>query len=519
MATKLLVLLAVVSSATAAVKLQEMFSWNVMDWNYPDPYSRQQAIQSGALVQENALPVGIERWRNKLFVSVPRWKAGIPATLNYIPLDAPYDPSPKLNPYPSFAGNELGNCQSGLNTVYRVKVDKCDRLWVLDVGTYGYDANVTNLCPYSLNIYDLNTDQRIRRYVFRPEDIVSSTFIANIALDEGRTCDDTFAYFSDELGYGLIAYSWQQNRSWRFSHGFFMPDPLTGDFNIAGLNFQWSSEGIFGITTSPAGPDGYRTLYFSPLASHTQFAVSTRILRDETKVSGSYRDFQVVGERGANGHTTSKVMDEYTGIELFNLIDQNAIGCWRQDLPYKPQNIAVVDKDDAGLIFPSDVKIDAQRNVWVMSDRMPVFLESTLDYSDINFRVYTAPIDVLVQETVCQTASQLVQTAKPVQQTSIIPQQPTYSFYDTGLGVTGNPLAIQGGSLSLYSPVSSPQPEISSTFRPGAIIRNSIPTVQSYINFPKQTAIPYFAGRPKSYIHSSRNPWWHDKRNYEVYEH
>lgn len=76
MATKLLVLLAVVSSATAAVKLQEMFSWNVMDWNYPDPYSRQQAIQSGALVQENALPVGIERWRNKLFVSVPRWKAG-----------------------------------------------------------------------------------------------------------------------------------------------------------------------------------------------------------------------------------------------------------------------------------------------------------------------------------------------------------------------------------------------------------------------------------------------------------
>lgn len=63
---------------------------------------------------------------------------GIPATLNYIPLDAPYDPSPKLNAYPSLAGNELGNCQSGLNTVYRIKVDKCDRLWVLDTGTYGY---------------------------------------------------------------------------------------------------------------------------------------------------------------------------------------------------------------------------------------------------------------------------------------------------------------------------------------------------------------------------------------------
>lgn len=71
-----LLLFALASSATAAVKLQEMFSWNAMDWNYPDPYLRQLAIQSGALVPENALPVGIERWKNKLFVSVPRWKEG-----------------------------------------------------------------------------------------------------------------------------------------------------------------------------------------------------------------------------------------------------------------------------------------------------------------------------------------------------------------------------------------------------------------------------------------------------------
>ncbi|XP_026747337.1 protein yellow-like [Trichoplusia ni] len=510
MATKLLVLLAVVSTATAAVKLQEMFSWNVVDWNYPDLYSRQQALQSGALIQENALPVGIERWKNKLFVSVPRWEAGIPATLNYIPLDAPYDPSPKLNPYPSFAGNELGNCQSGLNTVYRIKADKCDRLWVLDVGTYGYDPNVTQLCPYTLNVYDLNTDQRIRRYVFRSEDIVASTFIANIALDEGKTCDDTFAYFSDELGYGLIAYSWQENRSWRFNHGFFMPDPLTGDFNIGGLNFQWSAEGIFGITTSPMGPDGYRTLYFSPLASHTQFAVSTRILRDETKVKGSYKDFHVVGTRGANGHTTSKVMDESTGVELYNLIDQNAIGCWRGDLPYKPQNHAVVDKDDAGLIFPSDVKIDADRNVWVISDRMPVFLESTLDYSDINFRIYTAPLDMLVQETVCQP-QQYFETVDPVRapQPKLI-AQPPFTFYNTGLGVTANPLS---GPVALYSPVTSPRPQLN--YSPVGL-KNVIPTVHTYFSSPKQTSRPYYASRSKP---SNGQPWYYEKRTYDVFEH
>ncbi|KAI8440392.1 hypothetical protein MSG28_001720 [Choristoneura fumiferana] len=138
MSLNLFILCTLVSLASATVRLQELYAWNVLDWDYPDQYSRQQAIQSGALIPENALPVGIERWRNKLFVSVPRWKAGIPATLNYISLDAAYEPSPKLTPYPSWAGNELGNCDSGLNTVYRIKADKCDRLWVLDVGTYGY---------------------------------------------------------------------------------------------------------------------------------------------------------------------------------------------------------------------------------------------------------------------------------------------------------------------------------------------------------------------------------------------
>ncbi|XP_028163887.1 protein yellow-like [Ostrinia furnacalis] len=486
MAWKIL-LLCLVPLASAAVKFQETFAWNVMDWNYPTEASRQQAIQAGALIPENALPVGIERWRNKLFVSVPRWRPGIPATLNYIPLDAPYDPSPKLNPYPSWQGNELGNCDSGLNTVYRIKADKCDRLWVLDVGTYGYDPNVTNLCPYALNVYDLNTDQRIRRYVFRPEDIVSTTFIANIAIDMGSSCDDTFAYFSDELGYGLIAYSWEQNKSWRFSHSYFMPDPLVGDFNIAGLNFQWGAEGIFGITLSPIGLDGYRTLYFSPLSSHTEFAVSTKILRDETKVKGSYQDFKVVGVRGHDGHTTSKVMEGT--IQLFNLIDQNAIGCWNSALSYKPQNIGIVDKDDVGFVFPCDVKVDEDKNVWMISDRMPVFLEAELDYSDINFRIYTVPLETLVQGTVCEAPVQFRSGVNPSQN----PQNLPVLRYQA----TPSPLRTKSYTTALQTrPTPSPFSQIS---------YNVIPKSNNYINidFPAQPAVSYFTNEPRNANH----PW------------
>lgn len=90
--------------------------------------------------------------------------------------------------------------------MYRIKADKCGRLWVLDAGTIGIGNTTQNVCPYSINVFDLATNTRIRRYEFRADDTNANTFIANTAVDIGRSCEDTFAYFSDELGYGLIAY-------------------------------------------------------------------------------------------------------------------------------------------------------------------------------------------------------------------------------------------------------------------------------------------------------------------------
>lgn len=157
------------------------------------------------------------------------------------------------------------------------------------------------------------------------------------------------------------------------------------------------------MSLSPIQNDGFRILYFSPLASHREFSVSTRILRDSTRLEESFHDFNFfTEERAGNAHTTSRVMSE-TGIQLFNLIDQNAVGCWDSALPYEPKNHAIVDRDDEALVFPADVKIDETNTVWVISDRMPVFLIAELDYTDINFRIFSAPLDTLIQGTVCSS--------------------------------------------------------------------------------------------------------------------
>ena len=65
------VLVAVVASA-AAKKLDEKFSWKELEFNWPSEEVKQEAIRSGKYVESNNLPLGLDVWKNKLFITVPR---------------------------------------------------------------------------------------------------------------------------------------------------------------------------------------------------------------------------------------------------------------------------------------------------------------------------------------------------------------------------------------------------------------------------------------------------------------
>ncbi|XP_016948849.1 protein yellow [Drosophila biarmipes] len=527
-------LIALATPSWAAYKLQERYNWNQLDFAFPNARLKEQALASGDYVPQNGLPVGVEHFGSRLFVTVPRWRDGIPATLTYINMDRTLTGSPELIPYPDWRSNTAGDCANSITTAYRIKVDECGRLWVLDTGTVGIGNTTTNPCPYAVNVFDLTTDTRIRRYELPAVETNPNTFIANIAVDIGKSCDDAFAYFSDELGYGLIAYSWELNKSWRFSaHSYFFPDPLRGDFNVAGINFQWGEEGIFGMSLSPIRSDGFRTLYFSPLASHRQFAVSTRVLRDETRTEDSYHDFVALDERGPNAHTTARVMSD-DGIELFNLIDQNAVGCWHSSMPYSPQFHGIVDRDDVGLVFPADVKIDENKDVWVLSDRMPVFLLSDLDYSDINFRIYTAPLATLIENTVCDLRNNAYGPPNAVS----IPKQPALPIGPPSYTKQYRPALPQKPQTSWVS--SPPPPPPSRTYLPAASSGNVVSSISvssnavgpAGVEVPKayifnqhnginyETSGPHLfpthqpvqAGAPeglKTYVNSRQSGWWH----------
>lgn len=69
-------------------RLREVFSWPQVDFAFPDERTRQAAIKNREYVQANNAPHGVAVWRDKLFLTVPRLKIGVPSSLNYVKIGA-----------------------------------------------------------------------------------------------------------------------------------------------------------------------------------------------------------------------------------------------------------------------------------------------------------------------------------------------------------------------------------------------------------------------------------------------
>lgn len=67
----ILLTVALISAANAA-RLEEVLAWKQVDYVWPSAEARDEAIKSGEFLQVNNLPLGLDRWRDKLFVTVPR---------------------------------------------------------------------------------------------------------------------------------------------------------------------------------------------------------------------------------------------------------------------------------------------------------------------------------------------------------------------------------------------------------------------------------------------------------------
>lgn len=66
--------------------LNVVFEWKQIDFDFPTDAERQEAIARKEFIPANNLPLGLEVYGDRLFITVPRWKNGVVSSLNYINL-------------------------------------------------------------------------------------------------------------------------------------------------------------------------------------------------------------------------------------------------------------------------------------------------------------------------------------------------------------------------------------------------------------------------------------------------
>ncbi|XP_046484185.1 protein yellow-like [Neodiprion pinetum] len=396
-ATVFILVLLTVQSAKGINNLQVVYQWKLLEYAWPNEDTQ---LLFSHYVQANNNPLGLEVAGDRLFITIPRWKPGVVATLNYVYLNDTSE-SPLLNPYPSWEAHEYGNNSvPEIVSTFRIWADKCDRLWVLDMGVEDLTGTREQLVTPSLIIYDLTTDQLLRNYAIPSDQYPEKSHFGNVVVEDAA-CNDSFAYLAELQGPGIIVYSWASNDSWLVEHHYFHPDPLAGNFNVSGLSFQWW-DGVVNLALAPE-EDGYSTLYFHPLCSNAEFSVSTELLRDSVLAtsSDSFHNFTVVGTRGINGQGAASYLDQTTGILFHALSIANAVSCWNPGTSYSLTNVARVYADNTTLVFPADIKIDNHSNIWVLSDRLPTFMYDQLDPDQYNFRVLSGSVEEAIEGTVC----------------------------------------------------------------------------------------------------------------------
>uniref|UniRef100_A0A182S4V5 Yellow protein n=1 Tax=Anopheles funestus TaxID=62324 RepID=A0A182S4V5_ANOFN len=407
----------------SGTEFEKVFEWKQMSYSdLPDLNKGNGAILFPRVLGDaenetfhayDNIPMGASHHKNRLFITIPRRRPGVPATLNVIDLSKVTrgDRSPPLKAYPTYPINELQPQYAPdlrrLVSVYRTRVDACERLWFVDTGMLEYPDNRQQIQRPQVWIIDLKRDQLVQRYTI-PESIVrEGVGMASITVDvEPTDCEGAYAYIPDLTANAIHVYSLRDNDMWSFNHSSFAYDRNRATFNVAGQRFEWD-DGVFSITIGQNDTIARSKLvYYHPMVSTTEFGTFTSILQNKLIAQSGFYDglFEALGERGANTQSTMHHYDPRTGVMFYAEVNRNSIGCWNTNQIFDAGNHAVVHLDNRELVYPTDLTSDSDGMLWVLTNNLPTWIYSRLNESDYNFRLWRQDPTVAIRGTKCDNA-------------------------------------------------------------------------------------------------------------------
>lgn len=397
-------------SGLGAKDLRIVKQWAELDFVFPSEAARVTALANRNFVPGNSVPIDVDVQhrrgpaKSRIFVTIPRFDEGRPVTLGTVEDDG------LIRGYPDYSwhDNQGSNCD-GMTSVFRVAIDRCNRMWVMDAGKIGDTA----VCPPQLLAFDLNTDQLIYRH--RPNSssyIATSLFITPVVDVRGEKpsdCADTFVYVADVSGFGLLVVDVLRDRSWRVTNKYMFPYPSYGTFTIDGESFDLM-DGILGMALSPYVIGNDRILYFHALASATENVVRTSVLRNDSFIIDSNADPQSISvfSKERPNQSAAEAMDS-NGILYFGLMEPPGIWCWNSGTEFSKHNFHQIAINKETLQFSSGMKIvknmKGEEELWVLTSSFQRVMTGSITSDRINFRIHAEKIPVLLENSPCKHPS------------------------------------------------------------------------------------------------------------------
>ncbi|XP_033762519.1 major royal jelly protein 1-like [Pecten maximus] len=374
-----------------------MHKFVTLDYDWPNDTAKDSSIANEEYIVNNNIISGMKVYDDNVYVTVPRWRRGVPSTLNKVIVR---NGESILQPFPSWEVQKIGDCRA-LQYVQSMEIDpNTGWMWIIDTGRINFfaaDGTPTqNLCPAKIIVYDIKNSVELTRYEF-PNEVAEreTTFLNDIVIqyvnDESR-----YAYISDALAFRMVVYDRVLNTSHYFSHPASMePEPGNGNITILGETLPVSA-GINGMALSW----DMKYVYYGPVSGYSLYRVPTSVASQPGgNFAGSVRK---VGNKPSQAAGMAYSKNDFL---YFPALGENAIYRWdiKLDMTLQNTDIANVEmkaltrvlQDDQCMVFVDILNFNNDGSLWFSVNKLNKFLLTSMDFtgnSGANVLIWKVPI-------------------------------------------------------------------------------------------------------------------------------
>ncbi|XP_011494305.1 PREDICTED: protein yellow [Ceratosolen solmsi marchali] len=354
----LLTLLIVIDMTTTAYELPKFFGKNIhwtggsnIDW--PCATTKNMYKSNGKYISKNVIATRAAIYKDEAFLTLPRYRPGVPATLAKISLKGNHYQW-SISPFPSWTFQEEGNC-AALQSVVDLFLDPQGILWVLDTGIVNSLENPIRKCPPKVLAINARTGKVVKTVDVSPLSNDSSRlqYIVTDYSHDGRV----FIYVSDAANRAILVFDVTSGRGYRV----ILPKPVSLGCTRRDVLYM----------ALIRGADGSNYLLFTYLSSTNLFSIKTLYLQ-----TGSA--YGKINDLGPKHDKIVFLGTDNRSVLYFRKEGESDIYRW--DLLVYPSNESIqrVYKGNS-CAFPTHVMPDFKRGrMRVLESNFPDFFQGTV---------------------------------------------------------------------------------------------------------------------------------------------